>query len=127
MTPGPNTSLLLGANVRRLRRAQGLSQEDLADRSGISNRYLGRIERGEANPSLDILERLSTSFGVDLVDLLSPLDAYRNARGRRSKTPDASRIDTLRLSEKVAVYLTRLDDKARKRALRIIKALGDPD
>ena len=59
-----------GENVRELRRARGLSQEELAFRAGIHRNYLGGIERGERNPALDNISAIAKALGVDLSDLL---------------------------------------------------------
>ncbi|HVW73162.1 MAG TPA: helix-turn-helix transcriptional regulator [Rhizomicrobium sp.] len=62
---------ILGANVRRLRKAQGLSQEELAAQVGIDMRYLGGIERGQENPSLDVMERIARMLNSKVIALLS--------------------------------------------------------
>ena len=49
----------LGASLRKRRRACGLSQGQLAKKARLSVKYIGEIERGEANVSVDALERLS--------------------------------------------------------------------
>lgn len=54
----------VGANVRRLRKAKGLSQEALAHEAGMSMRYLAGLERGEENPSLLFLVKLAEALGV---------------------------------------------------------------
>lgn len=54
----------VGANVRRLRRAKGLSQEALAHEAGMAMRYLAGIERGEENPSLVFLVKLADSLEI---------------------------------------------------------------
>jgi transcriptional regulator with XRE-family HTH domain len=54
----------VGANIRRLRRARGLSQEGLAHEAGIAMRYLAGIERGEENPSLAFLVKIAGALGV---------------------------------------------------------------
>lgn len=59
----------VGENIRRLRRARGLSQEALAHESGMAMRYLAGIERGEENPSLAFLVRIATALGVTPGDL----------------------------------------------------------
>lgn len=59
----------VGANVRRLRKAKGLSQEALAHEAGMSMRYLAGLERGEENPSLAFLIKLSDALGARPQDL----------------------------------------------------------
>lgn len=55
---------IVGANIRRLRKERGLSQEALAGEAGLAMRHLGRIERGEGNPTVAILGRLAEVLGV---------------------------------------------------------------
>lgn len=54
----------VGANVRRLRKAKGLSQEALAHEAGMSMRYLAGLERGEENPSLLFMVKLADALDV---------------------------------------------------------------
>lgn len=61
----------LGANVRGLRKARGWSRRDLAERTGISERFLADVEAGTANPSLLRLQALARVFAVELVALLA--------------------------------------------------------
>lgn len=55
---------VIGANVRRLRKAAGLSQEALAAEAGIDMRYLGGIERGQENPTVAVLAGIAKVLGV---------------------------------------------------------------
>lgn len=55
---------IVGANVRRLRKERGLSQESLAGEAGLAMRHLGRIERGEGNPTVAVLARLAEVLKV---------------------------------------------------------------
>ncbi|HCQ53387.1 MULTISPECIES: helix-turn-helix domain-containing protein [Brevundimonas] len=55
---------IVGANIRRLRKERGLSQEALAGEAGLAMRHLGRIERGEGNPTVAILGKLAEVLGV---------------------------------------------------------------
>lgn len=61
---------LLARNLRRLRQAQGLSQEELADRAQITANYVSSLEREEYAASVDVLERLSDALGVEPAALL---------------------------------------------------------
>ena len=60
----------LGQNVRRLREARGWSQEDYADRAGIHRTYVSDIERGRRNPTITVVEKLGSPFGVCAAELL---------------------------------------------------------
>ena len=60
----------VGANVRRVRRTKELTQEDLAGEAGIGMRHLGRIERGEISPTIDILGKVAAALGVHPAVLL---------------------------------------------------------
>ena len=64
--------LTLGACVRAERKRRGLTQEALAERLGITSRYLGAVERGERNLTLDYVEALAGDLGVDTHSLLVP-------------------------------------------------------
>lgn len=58
-----------GAAVRAARMAKGISQEELALRSGIDRSYLGAIERGDQNPGLLHLVRIVAALGTTVADL----------------------------------------------------------
>ena len=59
----------LGTKVRKLRQALGLTQEELAEKAGLSPKHLGELERGRANPTLSNLEALAEALSMSLVDL----------------------------------------------------------
>lgn len=63
---------MVAANVRRLRKAKGVSQEAFADDCGLHRTYIGAIERAERNVSLDNIERLAKGLGVQGFELLKP-------------------------------------------------------
>ena len=58
-------------NVRRLRRQQKMTQEELAFGAGIDLTYMGGIERGKRNPSLQVMARIAKALSVPLPKLLS--------------------------------------------------------
>jgi XRE family aerobic/anaerobic benzoate catabolism transcriptional regulator len=68
----PQSALLrhVGARVLEERRRRGLSRAQLASRSGVSLRFLGQLETGQANISLQRLEEVATALDVPVGDLL---------------------------------------------------------
>ena len=84
---------LVGWNVKRVRVAKGVAQERLAYDSGVDRSYLGGVERGEENPTVDILERLAETLGVQLAELFAepgpdaqPIRGLRAGRKPRDQT-----------------------------------------
>ena len=63
--------LVFAHNLRMARKALGLSQEELADIVGLHRTYVGSVERGERNISMDNMEALAKGVEVDLVILLT--------------------------------------------------------
>jgi transcriptional regulator with XRE-family HTH domain len=62
---------IVGANIRRLRTARGLSQEQLAFEAKIHLTYMGGIERGTRNPSLLVIVRIAKALSARPAELLS--------------------------------------------------------
>lgn len=60
----------LAANLRKAREELGFSQEVLADQAGLHRTYIGSVERGERNISIDNIERLAVAIGVSPASLL---------------------------------------------------------
>jgi transcriptional regulator with XRE-family HTH domain len=60
-----------GANVRKVRLERGMTLEVLADEVGLAYTYVGQIERGRRNPTLDVVERIAVVLKVEPLELLS--------------------------------------------------------
>jgi transcriptional regulator with XRE-family HTH domain len=65
----------LGARVREIREEQHKTQEAVAERAGLSAKFIGEVERGRANASVDTLEKLAHGLGVQVGDLFPVLGA----------------------------------------------------
>jgi transcriptional regulator with XRE-family HTH domain len=61
---------IVGRNIRRLRQARGLTQEELAFEAEIDLTYLGGIERGRRNPSLLVMVRIAKALTARPAELL---------------------------------------------------------
>ncbi|MDO9353596.1 MAG: helix-turn-helix domain-containing protein [Solirubrobacteraceae bacterium] len=82
----------VGRLVRRQRATQGLSSAELAERSGLSRTIVAKIERGDGNPSLGTLWRLSRTLRVPIGELIGeepePLTRLiRSGEGERVDDP----------------------------------------
>jgi transcriptional regulator with XRE-family HTH domain len=61
---------LVGRNFARLRAASGLTQEQLAERCGLSQQYLSKLECGKRNPTVVTLHEIAQGLGVSHVELV---------------------------------------------------------
>ncbi len=59
---------IVAGNLRRLRHAKGISQEELADRADIDRNYVGKLEREENAATVDMLEKLAVVLEIDPVE-----------------------------------------------------------
>jgi transcriptional regulator with XRE-family HTH domain len=74
---------LVGHNLRRIRVGKEVSQEQLAFDAGVDRSYLGGIERGEENPSIDTLEKIAAILTVEIRDFFDPMSGDENQTGLR--------------------------------------------
>ena len=65
---------LVGDNCARLRKAYGWTQEELAERSGLSQQYLSDLERGKRNPTIVTIYEIAQALGVSHIELVDPRD-----------------------------------------------------
>jgi len=77
----------IGANVFRLRRKQGLTQEQLAEAAGLDLSFAQKVERAETNFSIAVLSKLADALGVAPAALLKPAERPAVKRGRPPKKP----------------------------------------
>ena len=60
---------LVGERIRFFRKERGLSQEELAYRAALHNTYIGQVERGEKNATIESLSKISTALGITVAEL----------------------------------------------------------
>ncbi len=102
---------LLGLRVKAIRTQLGLSQEELAFRCGMHASHIGFLERGQRNPSLDTLERVSLGLGVPLTALFD----YES-------TPTTSVFDET--TNKIISYVVGLSQSEKAQILAITKTFA---
>ncbi len=62
--------VLLGKRIRSLRERYKISQERLSEEAGLSSKYLGEVERGLGNISIDKLNKIARALGVSLTSIV---------------------------------------------------------
>ena len=69
----PNSVLpVLGERLKKARKDRGLTQEQLAERAGLSTRHIAKIEKGDVNPSFEVLSTLVKTLGVSFDAIFDP-------------------------------------------------------
>ena len=99
----------VGNKVRTIRKASGLTQEQMAEKAGITEGYLGTIERGEKWARPEVLEQLAKALKVAPGDLFPP--------GKSGRRPS--------LIDEAYAVLLQLPEAKLKLALGILKVLQE--
>ena len=73
---------VLAINLRRHRQARGWTQEELADRVGLSSRYIGQVERAQASASITVLGRLADALEIKATELIDDTSLVSGRTGR---------------------------------------------
>jgi transcriptional regulator with XRE-family HTH domain len=115
----------IGRAARLARRARKLTQEDVADRVGVSTQFYGRIERGNTLPSVTTLRRMLEVLDLSADELLGALDlgAAGTDQGNRAEDDDpqlAQDLESPRLRR-----LMRFLRRASPVTLRVVEVLLD--
>lgn len=98
---------LFGARIREIRKARGLSQDQLAEVIGIDQKHMSRIELGKSYPSLDRLMRIAEALQVPLPGLFEFMHL---------ESPEAQ-------TRSIEEMLKGLDDESRATAYKVIRAV----
>jgi transcriptional regulator with XRE-family HTH domain len=69
---------VVAINLRRIRHAKEMTQEELAEAAGLSARYVGAIERADVSPSVSVLGRIAEALNVEPMMLIEPVGRRAN-------------------------------------------------
>ncbi len=75
----------IGRTIKRWRQDRGLTQRALAERAGLHHVHIGRLERGEGNPTLVTLQTLAKVLRQPLGDLFTPRAKSRRPTSQRTR------------------------------------------
>jgi len=110
----------IGSGARRARKSAGLTQEDVAERIGVSAEFYGRIERGATMPSVPTLAKIAETLNASADELLGRArhsdrtERRQNIAGSSSESPEIRRLlrrlrtasaSTVRLLTRVAAAI----------------------
>ena len=99
---------LFGMRMKELRTIRKLSQEQLAEKAGISPKYMSRIEMGQQFPSINVITKLANALQVELKDFFEFANEARN---------------TKELKEIITVLLKETDEERLRIAVKVLRAL----
>jgi len=123
MSRGRRASIrqLFGRRLRALRKLRGLTQEELGERSDVSGKLVGQIERGDGNPTLEVITGFAEALSVEPAALLQFEEDRAGGGPERAAGAFAAR-------EQVAKYLAKKPSGEVEKALRLLEvALGDAE
>ncbi|MBX9740886.1 MAG: helix-turn-helix transcriptional regulator [Beijerinckiaceae bacterium] len=78
---------VMAVNLRRLRHAKGMTQEELAESAGLSARYVGGIERADVSASVTVLGRIAEALELEATELVRALPS--KSRRKAPAAPQA--------------------------------------
>lgn len=85
-----------------IRKAQGLTQQQLAEKIGANQGTISKIERGVGNPTQDILVRIASALDVELIEIFDIGDLQSRALAALARMPDEKRRAALMVLEAMA-------------------------
>ncbi|MFB5676853.1 helix-turn-helix domain-containing protein [Paenibacillus terreus] len=100
---------LVGTRIRAMRNAKGLTQQKLADIAGLDYRYIGALERGERNFSIDTLEKVLIALNVSLSELMYSDSEINNAGSLKREAIDEFTGIVSSLNEKQISSLRKIN------------------
>lgn len=101
----------LGRRIKCLRKLNNWTQQELADKANIDYSYIGAIERGEKNPTLDFIKRIADGLEIELHQLFQFSPA------------DCKTLIEEELCEEIRIIIDLCETKMKKTILDMIKLI----
>lgn len=93
---------VVGDRIRELRKAEGLTQEQLSERTSLSSSYLGEIERGKTNITIENLEKIIIALNVTPIYFFQvPFEESQNQMERRKAIEKIFKVFGQRSNEEI--------------------------
>jgi transcriptional regulator with XRE-family HTH domain len=104
-----NVKKILGSNIKKYRKEAGMTQEELAEKAGISSKHLSRIEIGNTFPSSSFIDRISMILNVSLPDLFYSANA--KSKPATGGDDDIEQI----VNDESYTFVTRVKERIKKK------------
>lgn len=80
--------ILLGERIRKLRQIKNWTQQQLGEQADISYKYIGDIERGKENPSVNVLIKIAAALNIEIIELFR----FEQNTGRKQIKAEITKI-----------------------------------
>lgn len=98
----------VGDRIRAIRKAKRLTQQQLAELSNLDDAYIGAVERGERNFSMDTLEKIVTALKIQPTELFQNHDDLSETEAAKRRAIDEYAVTVSELSVKQIDTLKRV-------------------
>jgi XRE family transcriptional regulator, regulator of sulfur utilization len=98
---------IIGKRIRNYRKEKGMSQEELAHKANLHTTYIGQLERGEKNATLESVEKVANALEISLEDLFRSVHPHSNSQ-MYTLTQIVTRLQTRSIEEQ-KIILKLLD------------------
>ena len=71
----------IGKNIRKCRRENGMTQEDVAEKLGVTPDYVSKVENAQKHPSLKLLDRLAILYNMDMSEFITGINPEHDNYG----------------------------------------------
>ena len=95
---------IVGDRIRIYRNKLGYSQEILAEKANLHSTYIGQLERGEKNATLESIERVCLALNVPIEILLKNIIVTENDSENKVLNSVYDLVNSLKLSEQKSIY-----------------------
>ena len=99
----------IASRLKKIRTAKGYSVYKLSQISGVSETHIRDLERGDRNPSLDTIERLSKTFGMTLSEMLNEDDTISYLSAKEKELLDCYRMLSDAQSDTLLAFMKTLN------------------
>ena len=105
---------IVGRRLRSCRQAQSFSQEKLAERAGLHPTYIGQVERGEKNLTIESLEKITNALEIPMASVFEKIEDRRDESNFSLKAYDLLSHKSAADREKLYNILLTIDSMTKK-------------